>query len=185
MGKVVVDMTMSVDGAVAGPSGLPEAGIHDWYFAPSEVSQQVIQQLIDTTGAIVMGRRAYDLGVEAGGYDDDPYDVTYFVLTHEPPAEPPVTKAQFVFVTDGPDSAVKQAQVAAGDRNVVIAGGAQTAQEFLRAGLVDEVRLALRPVVIPGGVRLFDTLEPGRLRLEGTAATWTPEATHLVYRVVR
>lgn len=184
MAKVVVDLTMSLDGCVAGPSGLPEAGIHDWYFSPSQPSRTVIEQLIANTGAIITGRRAHDLAMAAGGYDNDPFQATYFVLTHHAPENPPAGDTAIVFVTDGVESAVKQAKDAAGERDVVVAGGAQAAQQVLAAGLVDEIRIALRPVLMEGGLALFNNLGGRQLQLECTGATWTPEATHLTYRVL-
>jgi hypothetical protein len=84
MAKVLMDMAVSLDGYVGGPGGA-DVGLYDWYFNPSEVSRPVIDELIATTGAIVIGRGAYRTGEEAGGWDDTPYAVPHFVITHHPP----------------------------------------------------------------------------------------------------
>lgn len=180
MGKVVLDMTMTLDGCVAGPDKEP-GQIHDWYFTPSETSSRIVEERIAAAGALIVGRRAYDLGVAVDGYVDNPYKMTHLVVTHEVPATPAKGDTHFVFVTDGVESAARQAQDAAGDLDVLVAGGADVAQQFLQAGLVDEIRIALRPMVIGGGLRLFD----GPVELESIDAVWTPEATHLRFRVIR
>src|SRR5207344_3045537 len=85
MAKVLLDMAVSIDGFVGGSSG-EDVGLYDWYFNPSEMSRPVIEELIETTGAIVLGRGAYGTGEDSGGWDDTPYAVPHFVITHRPPA---------------------------------------------------------------------------------------------------
>lgn len=182
MGTVVLDMTMSLNGCVAGPDG-EDAGLHDWYFSPRGGAQEIIDELIRTTGAIVMGKRTYDAGASQGGFADNPYQVDHFVLCHQAPSRAADGNTAFTFVTDGIQNTVARAQASAGDRNVVIGGGATIARLCLNAGLVDEIRIALRPLVINGGLQLFHRLE-GRILLEPGETKATPDVTHLRYHVV-
>lgn len=151
MGKVILDMSMSLDGFIAGANG-EDSGLNNWYFAPStgeaDPNQVVIQELIVSLGAIVMGNRTYGMeqAHEAEG-GDDPYNATRIVLTHRLPENRPVGETSPIFVTDGIESALKQALAAAGERDVAIGGGANVAQQFLKAGLVDEIQLHLIPVL--------------------------------------
>ncbi|WP_256370809.1 dihydrofolate reductase family protein [Micromonospora sp. KC721] len=183
MGKVVLDMTMSVNGCVAGPHDEPE-GLHDWFFSPSAENQRVVEEQMAAIGAMVMGRRTYDMGASQDGFVENPFQVEHFIVSHGTPDEPAKGETSFTFVSDGVESAVRQAQAAAGDRDVVIGGGAQIAQQCLAAGLVDEIRVAVRPVLIDSGIRLFDNLGD-TLVLETIGVVHTPEVTHLRYKVVK
>jgi dihydrofolate reductase len=116
--------------------------------------------------------------------DDPPFGVPVFVLTHH--ARETVEKqggTTFTFVTDGPEAALERAREAAGDRNVAVAGGASVVQQYLRAGLLDEIQLHVVPLLLGSGVRLFDGLDP--LQLEGIRVVESPAVTHLKYRVVK
>jgi dihydrofolate reductase len=187
MSKVLLDMAVSLDGFIAGPNG-EDAGLHDWFFPPSggenAVDARVVEESIGTTGAIVMGRRAYDLGEEVAGFADTPYRVPHFVLSHGTPEGVSEGAPPFTFVSDGIESAVEQARAVAGDRNAVIGGGADVARQALRAGLVDEMAIHLVPVLLGGGARLFGELGGGRIRLERTGTIESPLATHLRFRVL-
>ena len=183
MGTVVLDMTMSLNGCVAGPDG-GDAVLHDWYLSPSEGAQEIIDELIRTTGAIVMGKRTYDAGASQGGFVNNPYQVDHFVLCHQAPPDVAEGKTPFTFVCDGIENAVARAQASAGSRNVVIGGGATIARLCLNAGLVDEIRIALRPLVINGGLQLFHRLDVG-ISLEPREIKATPDATHLRYHVMK
>jgi dihydrofolate reductase len=183
MGTVVLDMTMSLNGCVAGPDG-EDAGLHDWYFSPSGGAQEIIDELIRTTGAIVMGKRTYEAGASQRGFADNPYQVDHFVLCHQAPSQAAEGNTAVTFVTDGIHNAVARAQASAVDRNVVIGGGATIARLCLDAGLIDEIRIALRPLVINGGLQLFHRLE-GRISLEPGEMKATPDVTHLRYHVVK
>lgn len=178
MPTVFLDMAMSLDGFISGPDG-GDAGLHDWYFAPTDADQPVLDELLHGIGAMVLGRRMVG--------DDDgfetPYKVPHFVLTHRP--RPPVTvdDVTFTYVTEGPEALLAQARAGAGDKDVCVAGGAETARQFLEAGLLDEIRLHVAPVILGGGLRLFDGVAPVRLEQAQTLAS--PGATHLRYRIVR
>jgi dihydrofolate reductase len=183
MGRVILDMSMSLDGFAAGPNG-EDGGLNDWFFSASGPSRQVIEESIASTGAIVMGRRSYEAGDEAEGFADTPYDAAHIVLTSRPPARAPQGKVAFTFVTDGIAGALERAQAAAGERNVAVGGGPTTAQGFVEAGVLDEVQVHLVPVLLGEGIRLFGQAG-GRLALAPIRVVEAPDATHLRYRVLR
>ena len=185
MGKVLLDMAMSLDGFVAGPAGEPEGALHEWWFsgASDGPTGEVIEESLSTTGAFLMGRRTYDAGDNADGFVDNLFRVPHFVLTHRAPERAAKGDTEFIFVTDGVESALEQAAAAAADRKVVVSGGADTAQQFIRAGLLDEVQLHVVPILLGAGIRLFDGLDAVRTRWEGTGVTASAGVTHLRFRV--
>jgi dihydrofolate reductase len=203
VGKVHADITMSLDGFVAGRNDGPdlplgEGGerLHEWVYGLASWRRphgleggetgrdsEVLAEAMDENGAVVLGRRMFD---NAQGWGDNPpFHVPVFVLTHE--AREPLPKeggTTFTFVTDGIESALEQARAAAGDRNVAIGGGANTIQQSLAAGLVDEVQVHIVPLFLGGGIRLFDELGP-EIELETTRVIEAPKVTHLRFRVVK
>jgi dihydrofolate reductase len=187
MGSVVIDMSMSLDGYIAAPDDNPEQGLgvdgmrlHNWAFDDPSVFEQVYGNLIEETGAVIMGRRSYDNSIEAWGGKGPLGDVPCFVVTHRP-LEPP--DPLFTVVTEGIDTALAKAEEAAGDKRIGLMG-ADIDQQFLAAGLVDEIRIHLIDVLLGGGRRLFDQL-PERIELEQTGLSQTGGVTHLEYRVLR
>jgi dihydrofolate reductase len=155
----------------------------------------VVRESQGSTGAVLMGRRKFSGG--EGGWEDDPvadgwwgddppFGVPVFVLTHHP-RETLVKQGgtTFTFVTEGLDAAVAQAREAAGDRKVLVAGGASLAQQCLRAGAVDEVQIHLAPLLLGDGVRLLEGLDTEAVRLELSRVIESPAVTHLRYRVVK
>jgi len=181
MAGVLLDMAISLDGLICGPGGA-DGGLYDWYFDPSDVSRPVVDELVATTGAIIIGRGAFGTGEDAGGWDDTPYDVPHFVVTHRPPRAVPGRAVEFVFVPDGVPAAIELARQAAGDRYATIGGGADIARQCLAERLVDEVQLHVVPVLLGDGVPLFDRSGPG-WRLTKTRVVDAPNVTHLRYRV--
>lgn len=181
MAKVLLDMAVSIDGFVGGPGGA-DAGLYDWYFSPSEVSRHVIDELVATTGAIVIGRGAFQTGEEAGGWEETPYAVPHFVITHEPPPPVPDRTVEFIFITGGVAAAIDRAKKAAGERYATIGGGADIARQCLAAGLIDELQLHVVPLIIGNGVRLFKCSER-TWQLTRTRVIDGPNVTHLRYRV--
>jgi dihydrofolate reductase len=178
MGKVFIDMAMSLDGFVAGPNN-DDAGLHNWYFAPEGSAPAVIDELLQSIGAMVLGRRAF--GEQPEGFET-PYKVPHFVLTHT--ERPPVTHTGVTFsFISSVERILAEAQAAAGSKAVCIAGGAQTAREFLSAGLVDEIQLHLVSRLLGDGLRLFDQLPS--LALERTRVLESPGVTHLQFRVLK
>src|SRR3954469_3386432 len=186
MGNVVIDMSMSLDGYIAAPNDDPEQGLgedgmrlHNWAFDDPSVFERVYGKLVEETGAVIMGRRSYDNSIEAWGGKGPLGEVPCFVVTHRPLASPdPI----FRVVTDGIDAALAQAREAAGDKRIGLMG-ANIGQQFLAAGLVDEIRIHLVDVLLGGGRRLFDRL-PQRVELERTGLSQTDGVTHLEYRVL-
>lgn len=197
MGNLVLDMSMSLDGFIAGPDDGPDAGLgidgerlHAWLgagggdprsYRPDGPSGDVFDELL-ATGAVLVGRRTFDI---AGHWDGDHHDgVPIFVPTTQPPDDPPTGRATITYVTDGIESAVAQAKAAAGDRNVMM-HGADTAQRCLRAGVLDEMEIHLVPVLLGQGRRMFDHLTADHVELELTRVIDAPGVTHLHYRVHR
>lgn len=133
---VLLDMAISLDGHIGRDDG-SDPGLYDWYFEPSDISKPVVDELVEMTGAIVLGRGAFGRGDDAGGWDDTPHEVKHFIVTHRPPQGGLDGPVEFVFVTDGVAAAVELAREAAGDRYVTVGG--DIARQCLAAGLVDEV----------------------------------------------
>ena len=177
MGKVFIDMAMSLDGFVAGPNN-EDAGLHDWYFAPEGSAPAVIDELMGSIGAMVLGRRAF--GEQPEGFET-PYKVPHFVLTHA--ERPPVTNSGVTFsFIPTVERILAEAQAVADEKAVCIAGGAQMARELLRASLVDEIQLHLVSKLLGDGLRLFERMP---LVLERTRVLESPGVTHLQFRVLR
>jgi dihydrofolate reductase len=179
MGTVLLDMAMSLDGFVSGPDG-GDDGLHDWYFEPSVNASLVIDELLAGIGAMLLGRRVF--GEQPDGFDT-PYKVPHFVLTRTP--RPTVEKngVPFIFVSEGIEEALARAQAAAGDNIVCVAGGAETAQQLLNAGLIDELQLHVVSRFLGGGLRLFTQLAP--TQMERIRVLESPGVTHLRFRVLR
>jgi dihydrofolate reductase len=193
MSKVISGISMSLDGFVTGPNvtrehQLGEGGqiLHQWLHHPDRRDTELLAEMREDLGAILMGRRSYDLAEGDGGWGDGgPAGPTpCFVLTHESPARETVrAPTVFTFVTDGIHSAVKQAKAAAGGKMVGV-HGASAAQQCLAAGLMDEIQIHVAPVLLGSGTRLFEHLG-GQLQLQRTKVVETPNATHLRFRVIR
>ena len=159
--------------------------------APLPVDEAVLAYSFEKTGAVVMGRRLYDIVDGPNGWNDD---VGYghdqnqsaappcYVVTHEPPAQVRLA-SRFRFVTEGVAEAIDQARAIAGDKDVVVMGGANLIDQSLAARLVDELRIHLSPLVLSGGTRLFDLAGP--ITLVQREVTESPRATHLTYEVVK
>ncbi|HEY0604924.1 MAG TPA: dihydrofolate reductase family protein [Herpetosiphonaceae bacterium] len=181
MGNVLLDMAISLDGFVGGLTD-EDAGLYDWYFAPSDEATFVKDELLTTIGAMILGRRTF--GDQPDGFDT-PYKMPHFVLTHTP--REPVSRdgMQFIFVSESIQHALALAQAAAGDKLVCVAGGAQTAQQFIRAGLIDEIQLHLVPILLGAGIRLFDQSGAAPLNLERTRVIQGAGVTHLRFRSIK
>jgi dihydrofolate reductase len=147
------------------------------------LDNDIARATYERTGVSVMGKRMFD-GGERAWPDEAPFHTPVFVVTHterEPWERPGGTT--FHFVTDGIASALAQAREAAGDRDVRIAGGAETIQEYLNSGLVDEFSVTLAPVLFVTGIRLFDRVDESRVVLEQVRSDASPRVTHLTYAV--
>lgn len=193
MTKVIFDISMSLDGFMTAANQRPEEPLgeggeqlHQWAFGDDPRDREVLTAGASSLGAVICGRRTYDDSLPWWGGDGPTGSdrVPVFVLSHDEPADPPVGGVYF-FVTGGIEDALKQAKVAAGDKDVTVMGGAETGQQFLRAGLVDELSIHLIPVLFGGGTRMFQHLGDGHVQLEPLGLVQTAAATHLRFRVVR
>ncbi len=216
MPKLMLEVSTSLDGFVAGPNPtlehpLGEGGerLHEWALrlaswrashglpgGESDATDDgIVAESLAATGAVVMGRRMFSGGAgaweddpQADGWwgDDPPFHVPVFILTHH--AREPVSKrggTTFTFITDGIEAALEQARAAAGDKDVLLAGGASVAQQYLQAGLLDELQIHIAPVLLGDGTHLFEQLGVEPIELEATRVVSSPAVTHLRFRVVR
>jgi dihydrofolate reductase len=188
MGRVILDLSMSLDGFVAGTNIGPDNGLgdggdrlHEWMFSSgTETGRSIERETFASAGAIVMGRRTFDVGKPH--WDPDPQtfrQLPVFVLTHrahEPIADP--GGSTFTFVSDGIDSVLAQARTAASGRDVVLGGGASLGRQFLQAGLLDEMRIHLVHLLLGSGARLFDLAGDGPRPLQATRLVEDAGVTH-------
>jgi dihydrofolate reductase len=208
--QTFLNITMSVDGFVAGPNQtheepLGEGGeqLHEWILGleswrrqhgldggETNADDELVRDTHDRTGAFVMGRRMFSGGdgpweddPNADGWwgDEPPFGAPVFVATHHPREPLTLGTTTFTFVTDGIEAVLEQAREAAGDRGVQVSGGASVAQQALNAGLLDELHIHVAPVLLGAGVRLFDRAERRPIELTGVVAS--PRVTHLTYAV--
>jgi dihydrofolate reductase len=211
--RLRAQISMSLDGYVAGPNQseenpLGEGGerLHEWalaleaWRAPHGIeggevnaSTPIMAAMHDNVGATIMGRNMFggrgsweEHPWDGWWGDDPPFHMPVFVLTHHP-REPKQMEGgtTFHFVTDGIASALEQAKAAAGEQDILVAGGAEAVRQYLAAGLVDEMTLSVIPIFLGGGARLLDGLGGADDGLECVRAVEAPGATHLTYRFSR
>jgi dihydrofolate reductase len=210
VGKLKLDLSISLDGLAAGPNQsidnpLGEGGeqLHEWGIhleafkrmhgeegGGVNANSRFLDQMFENVGAIIMGRNMFgggpgDWGDESwkGWWGDEPpFHLPVFVLTHHRREPLPLGDTTFHFVTEGIQVALERARQAAGDKDI-LCGGAQTGQQYLAAGLLDEIRLHIVPVFLGGGERLFDNLGSRSIHLEQIEAVEGPGVTHIRYRV--
>jgi dihydrofolate reductase len=204
MGRVLATQSISLDGFSAGikagrdnPLGDDGERLHEWMVGltawrerhdmdggETSADADAIDELFADVGAVIMGRMMFETGEEPWG-DEPPFHVPVFVLQHEP--HEPIEKhggTSFTFVHEGIEHALELAQRVAGANVVLIAGGADTVQQFLSAGLIDELQIDLVPIILGDGRRFLENL-PTDLRLEPIRIVDGPGATHIRYRVIR
>jgi dihydrofolate reductase len=213
MSKLSVHISISADGYVAGPNqseenplGVGGEGLHDWAIeleawrkahgregGEVNASTPVMEEAMVGAGAQIMGRGMF--GPPGGGPwgedpwqgwwgEDPPFHMPVFVLTHHEREPLALSDTTFTFVTDGIESALEQAREVAGEKDVAIGGGAEAINEYLAAGLVDELELHVAPILLGGGERLFEGVGAD-LKLEQVRVVDAPGVTHLKYRVIR
>jgi dihydrofolate reductase len=210
MSELTADISVSLDGYVAGPSpsledplGVGGERLHEWLFELESFRRQhgleggvenednAVVEEMGNAGATIMGRKMFSGG--SGPWDDDPrangwwgdeppFHTPVFVLTHHERDDLVLGETRFVFVTDGIESALEQAHAAAGDARVAIGGGAEVIQQYLRAGEIDELRIHIAPLLLGGGTRLFNGPGP---ELRVTRVRSSDAVTHLTYRPVK
>lgn len=203
MSNVFSEISMSLDGFIAGPNAEPDnplgdggTDLHQWVYELASwrerqgleggtVNQddELVRASFERTGAYVMGRRMFDEG-EVGWSNPPPFHAPVFVVTHEERV-PWVREGgtTFTFVTNGIDRALERAQEAADGKDIQVAGGAHVIQQFLNAGLIDEFTVHIAPVFLGGGVRLFDDIDTEHLSLEKEEVLDSLLVTHIAYRV--
>jgi dihydrofolate reductase len=212
MSRVRIHISISADGYVAGPNQseenpLGEAGerLHDWIVAlrawraphgleggKVDASNAVVEEAQANIGAEIMGRGKFGGGPGPWGEDpwpgwwgeDPPFHMPVFVLTHHQREPLTLSDTTFTFVTDGIEAALEQARAAAGEKDVLIGGGADVINQYLAAGHVDELELHVVPLLLGGGARLFEGIGPD-LELEQIRVVEAPGVAHLKYRVVK
>lgn len=184
LGKVIAGMTMSLDGFVADPDGNVDRLYSD---LESLQGTPYMNDTVDETGAVIMGRKTFEMGDPDSYVGTYEFQVAIFVLTQHPPRTPPKQddRLTFTFVRDGVASAVAQATVAAGDKAVQVVGGASVVQQLLQAGLVDELHVDVMPVLLGAGLRLFDQADLKRVGLETLGVETVGQRTSLRFRVAR
>ena len=203
--KVTFDISMSLDGFITGPNdsveqGLGEGGeqLHRWLYdldswrerhgldgGESTRDAEILDEAFRNVGAVVIGRRMFDIAEEEWG-DNPPFHVPVFIVTYRP--RQTIVKeggTSYIFVTEGVEAASEQARAAAGDKDISIGGGADIIQQFLKAGMVDELQIHIVPLLLGSGTRLFE--QPGleQVKLERARVVDSPTVTHVKYRVVR
>lgn len=213
MTKLRFQIAMSLDGFIAGPNQseenpLGEGGmqLHEWAFALAawrerhgqeggevNASTEVVEESLENVGATVMGRNMFggegpwgDEPWQGWWGDEPPFHTPVFIMTHH--ARESVGKeggTTFTFVTDGIESALDRARAAAGGKDVALGGGANVAQQYLAAGLIDEMQIHLVPVLLGDGARLFENLAAVNVALECIRLVDAPGVTHLTYRVMK
>ena len=195
MGKVILDLSMSLDGFIAGPkdNSNPDrelAGLdvlHDWRFGRQSSTEAEAYEVekFKPMGAGIVGRRMLDLGI--GPWGENPtFHMPIFVLSHA--TREPITRqggTTYYFITEGIESTLKRAKEAAGGKDIMLLGGADAAQQYLKARLLDEIDLHLVPVLLGEGIRLFENMGTQQINLEQLRVIEEPGVTHFRYRVLK
>jgi dihydrofolate reductase len=191
MGKVTYDISMSLDGFIAGANVRPEAGLgdggeqlHEWAFNSSDPRNREFIEAAANTGAVIVGRMTYDLSIPYWGADGPigSARIPTVVLSHSVPKDIP-DGSVYIFV-ESAEAAMEQAQKAAGNKAIGVSG-ANTAQQLITLGFVDEISIHVVPVLFGSGVRLFEHVGGEPIQLEIAEVIDTQEVTHLRYRVVK
>jgi len=190
MSKIIIQQSLSLDGYSAGPNtsmnnplGQQGETLHDWMFDPTvdvELTQTLNTEILNTAGAFILGRTMFDIGIHF--WSEGTFPAPCFVMTHRAHEAVLAKSGHFTFATDGVEQALVRAKNAAGDKPVIIMGGATTAQQFIKAGLVDEMRISIVPVLLGQGVHFFDQIGAGLINLEITKVVSAAKATHVYYR---
>jgi dihydrofolate reductase len=192
MSKVIFDMSVSLDGFMRAanvsreePLGAGGEQLHEWAMGDEE-NRELLRSSVAGLGAIIAGRRTYDDSIEGWGADGPtgPARRPIFVVTHDAPKESP-ENGVYTFVTGGIEQALQMAKATAGDKDIAIMGGADIGQQYLKAGLVDDIGIHLVPVLFGGGTRMLDHLGNEHIQLEIIEVIPTSTATHIRYRIIK
>ncbi|RPE12966.1 dihydrofolate reductase [Chitinophaga lutea] len=188
MGKTILNITMSLDGFIAGkhisaetPMGENGELLHKWMFEEAtDAAKKMMADFVDDIGAVILGSNTYNTAIEDAWGGKTPFQSPAFVLTT---GEPKMIVPGFTHVNDRPEKVLLRAKEVAGGKNVWIMGGANVAQQFLRAALVDELHIHIATVLLGGGTALFPANAPHPVNLIRFDATETPGAAHLFYKI--
>jgi dihydrofolate reductase len=193
MSKVYAEISISLDGFITGPNvrvgnGMGDDGdrLHDWMFdAKTDADEKILAEARAGTGAVIIGKGMFDVGFEPWG-DPPPFGMPVFIVTHQRRKPLPMQGGTtYIFVTDGIEAALEQARAAAGSQNVGIWGGANIMRQYLAAGLVNEMHLHLVPILLGGGIRLFEDFDATGIELRKVGLVETPGVIHLRLEVQR
>jgi len=188
MGKVLAEITMSLDWYIAGtnisnkqPLGINGEKLHEWIFdKATETDKQWVDALQKSSGAVITGNHTYALGINDGWKGVSPFSAPAFVLCH---SLPPKQVDGFTYVAGGIHEALRLAKETTGEKNIWIMGGANTIQQYLRAKLVDELRIHIAPILLMQGTRLFDKIGNELVELDKVEVKDSRAALHLVFRI--
>ena len=190
MGKVVVDITMSLDGFIAGtnvspqlPMGDDGLRLHDWIFdKKTAIDVNMIKEVMETSGVVIVGRHTYDVAIGDAWGDESPFPMPALVVSHNKPEK---IVSGFNFITGGINETIKQARVIAGNKNIWIMGGANIIRQFINAGLVDELEIHLSHILLGKGIRLFDDTLTNVIELERMRSIESDTVTHMRFRILK
>lgn len=187
MGKIIAEITMSIDGFIAGPHistkypmGINGELLHEWLFAKATAADKaMLAEVTDSTGAVILGHHTYSIGLDPWG-GISPFKATAFVLCHQPPSKP---VRGFEYVMGGINEALVKAKKTAGDKNVWVMGGANVIQQYLKADAIEEFRLHIAPVLLMKGTRLFDNIGNDIAQWVKESVMETPGAVHMRFKI--
>jgi dihydrofolate reductase len=190
MGKVVVDIAMSLDGFIAGtnvspqlPMGDDGLRLHEWIFdKKTDIDSNVIKEVMETSGAVIVGRHTYDVAIDDAWGGESPFAMPALVVSHRK-AEKIVEG--FTFITGGIEETLQQAKAIGGNKNIWIMGGANIIRQFIKAGLVDELEIHLSHILLRKGTRLFDDTLTNVIDLERIRSIGSDAVTHLRFRILK
>ena len=190
MPKTIVDMSMSLDGFTAGPSIGPEfpmgqggERLHDWLFSgKTDIDKKIVDEVVSESGAVILGRHTYDVGIGDPWGGVSPFRVPAFVVSTSRPKK---MVDGFSFINDGIESALNEAKLIAGNKNVWIMGGANLASQYIKAKLIDELHIHLVPLLLGAGSRLFENTGPSIIETEKIKSIESAGVTHFIFRIVR
>jgi dihydrofolate reductase len=190
MKKVVANITMSLDGFIAGPGisaqqplGKDGIRLHDWIFkSKTDIDAALLNQVVETSGAVIVGARTYATAIEDAWGGVSPFVAPAFVICHHIPEK---AVNGFTYITNGIDSALNKAKAVAGDKNVWVMGGANIIQQYLQARLIDNLHIHIAPVLFGTGTRLFENIGMDQIELKKMNVVDTPGATHIHYEIAR
>ena len=190
MGKVIVDIAMSLDGFIAGtnvspqlPMGDDGLRLHDWIFdKKTDIDANMIKEVMETSGVVIVGRHTYDVAIDDAWGGESPFSIPALVVSH--------TKAEkivdgFTFITGGIEETLKQARAIAGNKNIWIMGGANIIRQFIKAGLVNELEIHISHILLGRGTHLFDDTLVNVIELERIRSIGSDSVTHIRFRILK